>query len=250
LAIYSGKDFEGLRIAGRMAAETLDFITPYVAEGVSTHDLDRLISEHTRRQGGECAPLNFNGFPKSCCISINDVICHGIPDKRSYLAEGDIVNIDVTTLYGGYYGDTSRMFAVGRASDKARLIISTAYEAMMRAIGVCRPGQKLSEIGRAIEEVVKPRGFSIVRDFCGHGTGKVFHDSPNILHYYDPRGDKAIMQEGQVFTIEPMINEGDWRCIIDKKDGWTARTADGGLSAQWEHTIGITDGGAEIFTRT
>jgi methionyl aminopeptidase len=250
LATYDDKDFEGLRTAGRMAAETLDFITPYVAEGVSTHDLDRLVAENTRHQGGICATLNFHGYPKSCCISINDVICHGIPSKREFLANGDIVNIDITTLYNGYYGDTSRMFIVGEAPDKARELVSTAFEAMMRAIGACRPGQKFSEIGRAIEEVVKPHGFSIVRDFCGHGIGKVFHDEPNVLHYYDPRSEKLVMQKGQAFTIEPMINTGSWQSRMDKKNGWTARTADGGLSAQWEHTIGITDSGAEIFTKT
>jgi methionyl aminopeptidase len=246
--IYSEKDFEGIRRAGRAAAETLDLITDYVRAGVSTYDLDRLVAEHTKKQGGTCAPLNYHGFPKSCCISINDVICHGIPDKRTYLAEGDILNIDITTEIGGYYGDTSRMYAVGKISDAAAALVDTTYECMMKAAAICGPGQNLAAIGRLVQSIAESRGYSVVRDFCGHGVGKAMHQAPNVLHYYDPAMERVEMRPGLVFTIEPMINSLDWKMEIDRRDGWTARTLDGGLSAQFEHTIGITKTGAEIFT--
>ena len=247
--IYSKEDFEGLRVAGRAAAETLDFITDYVCAGISTYDLDKLVTEHTKKQGGICAPLNYCGYPKHCCISINDIICHGIPNKNEYLNDGDIVNIDVTTIIDGYYGDTSRTFLVGNVSDRARELVDVTYDSMMKAISICRPGQKLSEIGKVIQEMGEAHGFSIVRDFCGHGTGKVFHDAPNVLHYYEKQNDLVILKEGMVFTIEPMINTGSWEMYVEDND-WTARTVDGGLSAQFEHTLGITDKGVEIFTKS
>ncbi|MBR4316082.1 MAG: type I methionyl aminopeptidase [Alphaproteobacteria bacterium] len=247
--IYSKEDFEGLRVAGRAAAETLDFITDYVCAGISTYDLDKLVAEHTKKQGGICAPLNYCGYPKHCCISVNDVICHGIPNKNEHLNDGDIVNIDVTTIIDGYYGDTSRTYLVGNVSDRAKELVDVTYESMMKAISICRPGQKLSEIGKVIQEMGEAHGFSIVRDFCGHGTGKIFHDAPNVLHYYEPKDDKVILKEGMVFTIEPMINTGTWEMYIEEND-WTARTADGGLSAQFEHTLGITKNGVEIFTKS
>lgn len=247
--IYDKDDFEGLRRAGRAAAETLDFITDYVVAGVSTYDLDKLVAEHTKKQGGICAPLNYCGYPKHCCISVNDVICHGIPNKNEYLNDGDIVNIDVTTIIDGYYGDTSRMYLIGNVSDRAKELVDTTYESMMRAISICRPGLKLSKIGKTIQNMCEPKGFSIVRDFCGHGTGKVFHDAPNVLHYYDTENERIILQEGMVFTIEPMVNTGTYELYVEDND-WTARTQDGGLSAQFEHTIGITKNGVEIFTKS
>ena len=247
--IYNKKDFEGLRKAGQAAAKTLDFITDYVCAGISTLDLDKLVAEHTKKQGGICAPLNYCGYPKHCCISINDVICHGIPNKNEYLNEGDIVNIDVTTIIDGYYGDTSRMFLIGNVSDKARELVDITYESMMKSISICRPGLPLSEIGKTIQSMCEPKGFSVVRDFCGHGTGTVFHDAPNVLHYYERINDKVILQEGMVFTIEPMINTGTYEMYIERNE-WTARTQDGGLSAQFEHTIGITSNGVEIFTKS
>ncbi|MDR1476949.1 MAG: type I methionyl aminopeptidase [Rickettsiales bacterium] len=246
--IYSKEDFEGLRRAGRAAAETLDFVTGYVMAGVSTYDLDKLVAEHTKRQGGTCAPLDYHGYPKSCCISINDVICHGIPDKATYLAEGDILNIDVTTELGGYYGDTSRMYSVGGVSDAADALVGTTYECLMKAAAICGPGQSFAALGKLIQSIAESRGYSVVRDFCGHGIGKAMHQAPNVLHYYDPAMERVKMRTGMVFTIEPMINTGDWKMEIDKSNGWTARTEDGGLSAQFEHTIGITETGAEIFT--
>ena len=247
--IYDKDDFEGLRRAGRAAAETLDFITDYVVAGVSTYDLDKLVAEHTKKQGGICAPLNYCGYPKHCCISVNDVICHGIPNKNEYLNDGDIVNIDVTTIIDGYYGDTSRMYLMGNVSNRAKELVDTTYESMMRAISICRPGLKLSEVGKTIQNMCEPKGFSIVRDFCGHGTGKVFHDAPNVLHYYDTENERIILQEGMVFTIEPMVNTGTYELYVEDND-WTARTQDGGLSAQFEHTIGITKNGVEIFTKS
>ena len=246
--IYSARDFEGIRRASRAAAETLDFITDYVSAGMSTYDLDRIVAEHTKKQGGICAPLGYHGFPKSCCISINDVICHGIPDKREYLDDGDILNIDITTEIGGYFGDTSRMYAVGKISPAAEALIDTTYECTMKAAAICAPGQSLAAIGRLIQAAAESRGYSVVRDFCGHGVGKAMHQAPNILHYYDPMLERVKMREGLVFTIEPMINAGDWKMEIDRANGWTARTVDGSLSAQFEHTIGITKTGAEIFT--
>lgn len=247
--IYNKKDFEGLRKVGKVAAETLDFITDYVVAGISTYDLDKLIAEYTKKQGGICAPLNYCGYPKHCCISVNDVICHGIPNKNEYLNDGDIVNIDVTTIIDGYYGDTSRMFLIGNVSDKAKELVDITYDSMMKAISICRPGLPLSEIGKTIQTMCEAKGFSVVRDFCGHGTGTVFHDAPNVLHYYEAINDKIILQEGMVFTIEPMINTGTYEMYIESND-WTARTIDGGLSAQFEHTIGITSNGVEIFTKS
>jgi methionyl aminopeptidase len=245
--IYGEKDFIGMERAGRLAAETLDFITDYVTAGISTFDLDRLIAEHTKRQGATSATLGYNGYPKSSCISLNDVICHGIPSKGEHLKDGDILNIDVTTIAGGYFGDTSRMYVVGAIPERTRDLIDTTYEATMKAISICRPGQNFAVIGRTIQDICEARGFSVVRDFCGHGTGTTFHEEPNVLHYYEKSSEKRIMYEGQVFTIEPMVNSGGWKMQMSD-NGWTATTLDGGLSAQFEHTIGITKTGAKVFT--
>lgn len=249
MKIYDKKDFEGLRVVGELAADTLDYITDFVVAGVSTYDLDKLVAEFTKKHGAICAPLGYIGYPKNCCISINDVICHGIPNKHEYLNDGDIVNIDVTSILNGYYGDTSRMYCVGNVSDKARELVDITYNSMMNAISICRPGVKLSEIGKVIQTMCEKQGFSVVRDFCGHGTGQIFHDEPQVLHYYAKENDNVILKEGMVFTIEPMINTGTYDLYVEDND-WTARTADGGLSAQFEHTIGITKNGVEIFTKS
>ncbi len=249
MKLYDKNDFAKLRKVGALAADTLDYITDYVVAGVSTYDLDKLIYEFTKKNGGICAPFNYMGFPKHCCISINDVICHGIPNKHEFLNDGDIVNIDVTTILDGYYGDTSRMFNIGNVSDEAKELVDITYNAMMNSISICKPGVKLSEIGKVIQTMCEDAGFSVVRDFCGHGTGTIFHDAPQVLHYYAPENDKIILKEGMVFTIEPMINTGDWQMYVEDND-WTARTIDGGLSAQFEHTIGITKNGVEIFTKS
>jgi methionyl aminopeptidase len=234
-----------MRRAGRLAAETLDFIAPHVLPGVTTGVLDRLCHEFIVDHGAIPAPLGYRGFPKSICTSVNHVVCHGIPgDKR--LEPGDIVNIDVTTIVDGWHGDTSRMFVVGQAAVKARKLIEVTYEAMMRGIRVVRPGATVGDIGHAIQTYAEQHRFSVVRDFCGHGLGKVFHDAPSILHYGKP-GTGAALRPGMFFTIEPMINAGRFDVKV-LPDGWTAVTKDRSLSAQFEHSIGVTETGYEIFT--
>ncbi len=247
MAIYNKHDFAKLRVAGRIAAEVLDYITPFIKEGVSTLELNDLCHAFILKKGATSACLHYNGFPKSVCISINDVICHGIPRKDEILKKGDILNIDVTVIKDGYYGDTSRMYTVGKVSKGAQDLINYTYEAMMSAIDILRPGLPLSVIGYTVEEVIKHKKYGIVKDFAGHGIGKKFHEDPNILHYYTSFYDKHIIQEGMVFTVEPMINTGNDEMFIEK-NGWIARTCDESLSAQFEHTIGITKDGVEIFT--
>jgi methionyl aminopeptidase len=245
IKIHGPEDFDGMRRAGRLAAETLDFIAPHVLPGVTTGVLDRLCHEFIVDHGAIPAPLGYRGFPKSICTSVNHVVCHGIPgDKR--LEPGDIVNIDVTTIVDGWHGDTSRMFVVGQAAVKARKLIEVTYEAMMRGIRVVRPGATVGDIGHAIQTYAEQHRFSVVRDFCGHGLGKVFHDAPSILHYGKP-GTGAALRPGMFFTIEPMINAGRFDVKV-LPDGWTAVTKDRSLSAQFEHSIGVTETGYEIFT--
>ena len=236
-----------MRRAGRLAAEVLDLITPSVVPGVTTGELDRICHDHIVLHGAIPAPLNYRGFPKSICTSVNHVVCHGIPgDKR--LEDGDIINIDVTVILDGWHGDTSRMFYVGKASVKARRLVDVTYEAMMQGIGVVRPGAKLGDIGHAIQHYAEGQRFSVVRDFCGHGLGRVFHDAPSVLHFGEP-GTGLELREGMFFTIEPMINAGAYEVKI-LADGWTAVTKDRSLSAQFEHSIAVTADGYEIFTRS
>jgi methionyl aminopeptidase len=237
--------FEGMRRAGRLAAELLDFITPYVKPGVTTGELDRLCHDFTLERGAVSAPLGYRGFPKSICTSINHVVCHGIPGDRA-LEEGDIVNIDVTPILDGWHGDSSRMYPVGKVGVKARKLMDVTYEALMRGIEVVRPGATLGDIGHAIQSYVEAQRFSVVRDFCGHGLGKTFHTAPSILHYGQP-GEGMELREGMFFTIEPMINAGRPETKI-LADGWTAVTKDRSLSAQFEHSVGVTPTGCEIFT--
>ncbi|GAJ27638.1 type I methionyl aminopeptidase [Acidomonas methanolica] len=245
IVLYTPEDFSGLKSAGQLAAETLDMITPYVRPGVTTGELDRLIHEYTLGKGAVPAPLGYRGYPKACCISVNHVVCHGIPGDRK-LAEGDIVNIDVTSILDGWYGDTSRMFLVGEVARKARLLVEATYESLMIGINQVKPGRTLGDVGHAIETFAESRRLSVVRDFCGHGIGRSFHAAPNVLHYGTP-GHGVVLREGMVFTIEPMLNLGrpDVK-ILD--DGWTAVTRDRSLSAQFEHMIGVTKEGCEIFT--
>jgi methionyl aminopeptidase len=239
--------FEKLKISGNLAAKTLDEITAYVIPGVSTNKLDKICYEFIRDNGGYSAPLFYRGFPKSCCTSINHVICHGIPSDKC-LNDGDIVNIDVTAIVNEWHGDTSRMFNVGNVSVKKKNLVSVTYESMMKGISVVKNGAHLGDIGHAIQSHAEVNGFSVVRDFCGHGTGKIFHEEPNILHY-GKKGLGTKLQTGMVFTIEPMINEGKYDAKM-LKDGWTAVTRDKSLSAQFEHTIGVTKDGFEIFTKS
>lgn len=246
-SVYAPKDFKRLRVVGDLVARCFDFITPYVVAGISTGEIDRLVAGFLKENGARSSDLGYMGYPKSICTSVNDVIVHGIPSDEVVLKDGDIVNIDLTAEYHGFHGDASRMFMIGNVSPKARELVQTCQDALNAAISICAPGVPLSEIGKTIESVVHPHGFSISRDFVGHGIGKVMHDDPQIFHFYDKMWDKVKMVPGLVFTIEPMINTGKPDCKIDA-DGWTARTVDGGLSAQWEHTLGITEDGVIIFT--
>ena len=245
ITIHGADEFESMRRAGRLAAETLDFITPHVKPGVTTGELDRLCDEFTRAHDATSAPLGYRGYPKSICTSINHVVCHGIPGDK-VLAEGDIMNIDVTVILDGWHGDSSRMFPVGKVGVKARRLIDITYEALMRGVAAVRPGATLGDIGHAIQSFVESNRFSVVRDFCGHGLGRVFHTPPSVLHFGNP-GEGEKLRQGMFFTIEPMINAGRHETKI-LEDGWTAVTRDRSLSAQFEHSIGVTAEGCEIFT--
>ncbi|RUA14069.1 MAG: type I methionyl aminopeptidase [Alphaproteobacteria bacterium] len=239
--------FEKMRVAGNLAARTLDMLTENIKEGISTDYIDKLGYEFIRDNGGYSAPLFYRGFPKSCCTSSNHVVCHGIPTNK-YLNEGDILNVDITAIVNGWHGDTSRMFFVGEVSTKSKNLVSATYESMMRAISILKNGIKLGDIGETIQSFVEKKGFSVVRDFCGHGIGTTFHEPPNILHY-GKKGEGIELQTGMIFTVEPMINEGTYDTKV-LKDGWTAVTKDKSLSAQFEHTVGVTNEGFEIFTRS
>ena len=243
---YSEK-FEKMKIAGNLAARTLDMLTDHIKIGISTNYIDKLGYEFIRDNNGYSAPLFYRGFQKSLCTSLNHVVCHGIPSDR-ILDDGDIINIDVTAIVNEHYGDTSRMFCIGKSSVKANNLINTTYDSMMKAISILKPGLKLGDIGHEIQAHVEKEGFSVVKDFCGHGISTVFHEPPNILHYGKKNTGMEI-SPGMTFTIEPMINAGKYDIkVLD--DGWTAVTKDKSLSTQFEHTIGITENGYEIFTKS
>jgi methionyl aminopeptidase len=244
--IYLEK-FNKMRIAGNLAAKTLDMLTDNIKEGVSTGYIDKLGYEFIRDNGGYSAPLYYRGFTKSLCTSLNHVVCHGIPSDR-VLRDGDAINVDVTAIVDEHYGDTSRMFSIGNTSVKLNNLIDTTYESMMRAIKILKPGIRLGDIGYAIQSFVEGKGFSVVRDFCGHGISTTFHEPPNILHY-GSRNTGMDLRPGMTFTIEPMINTGKYDVKM-LNDGWTAVTKDKSLSAQFEHTLGITENGYEIFTES
>ncbi len=241
------ENFEQMRIAGSLAAETLDEVTQFVKPGVTTNKLDKICYEFIRDKGGFSAPLFYRGFPKSCCTSANHIVCHGIPGDKN-LKDGDIINIDVTAIVNGWHGDTSRMFYVGDVSIKNKNLVSTTYNAMIRAINKIKNGIYLGDIGETIQTYVEKKGFSVVRDFCGHGIGKIFHEQPNVLHY-GKKGEGIQLKTGMMFTVEPMINEGIFNTKL-LKDGWTAVTKDKSASAQFEHTVGVTEDGFEIFTKS
>lgn len=239
-------DFEGMRRAGRLAADVLDMITDHVAPGVTTDELDRLCHDMIVANGAVPAPLGYKGYPKSICTSINHVVCHGIPGDRK-LADGEIVNIDVTVVLDGWHGDSSRMYLVGdKVPVKARKLVEVTYDSMMRGIEVIRPGVRLGAIGHAIQVFAEAQRFSVVRDFCGHGLGRSFHAPPSVLHYGHP-DEGPVLEPGMFFTVEPMINAGKYAVKI-LEDGWTAVTRDRSLSAQFEHSVGVTETGVEIFT--
>jgi methionyl aminopeptidase len=246
ITIHTEKDFIKMRAAGKLAAEILDFITPHVQVGISTDELNTLCHNKIVAAGAIPAPLNYKGFPKSICTSINHVICHGIPSEK-ILRNGDIVNIDVTVILDGWFGDSSRMYFAGEPPIKAKRLTQATYDCMMLGIEKVKPGATLGDIGNAIQTYAEKNGFSVVRDYCGHGIGTVFHTDPNVVHY-GKKGSGLTLEQGMFFTVEPMINAGGFETILSKHDGWTVTTRDKSLSAQFEHTIGVTKDGFEIFT--
>lgn len=243
--MLSDSDIAHMRDVGKLAAETLCAVDELIAPGIATEDIDRFVHDHTIAQGARPAPLGYRGFPRSCCISINEVVCHGIPDSRT-LCDGDIVNIDVTHEYRGYYGDTSAMFYVGTPSAEAIHVTEVARECLRRGIAVVRPGAHLGDIGAAIQEFAELHDCAVVRDYAGHGIGTVFHGPPTIRHH-GRQGTGQVMKPGMAFTIEPMINLGTWQVSL-QPDKWTVRTRDRRLSAQFEHTLVVTDDGCEVLT--
>ena len=245
ITIHKPEDFAGMRRAGKLAAETLDMITPHVRPGISTGEIDKLCHDYMVERGAIPATLGYRGYTKSSCTSVNHVVCHGIPGDR-VLVDGDIINIDVTVILDGWHGDSSRMYVAGEASTKAKLLMDVTYDAMMKGIAAIRPGATLGDIGHAIQVHVEKHRFSVVRDFCGHGIGRHFHEPPNILHFGRP-GEGPKLKPGMFFTVEPMVNAGRPEVkILD--DGWTAVTRDRSLSAQFEHMVAVTETGVEIFT--
>src|SRR5271165_2442990 len=244
--IKSQKEIELMRKVSRLAAETLLLVGEKIRVGMTTLEIDRIVHDDTLRQGARPAPLNYKGFPKSVCTSVNDIVCHGIPDG-TVLKDGDIVNVDVTHVYEGFHGDTSATFYIGTPSPQARHVTEVARKALDMGIAEVREGARLGDIGAAIQEYVEAQGCSVVRDFVGHGIGRKFHDAPQVKHY-GKRGTGERLRVGMTFTIEPMVNLGGWEVEVDQGDKWTVRTADGSLSAQFEHTVLVTRAGVEVLT--
>ena len=246
--IKNSEEIQKMREAGRLASKTLEMISEFVAPGISTGKLDEICHRYIT-EDLECipAPLNYKGFPKSICTSINQVVCHGIPSESRILKDGDILNIDVTVIKDGFHGDTSKMFMVGSEKPHAKRLINITQECMYEAIKIVKPGVRLGDIGYKIQSIAESNHYSVVRDYCGHGIGRVFHEDPQILHYGIPNTGLTL-KEGMCFTIEPMINIGSHKTKLSKKDGWTVETIDGRLSAQWEHTVLVTNSGYEVLT--
>jgi methionyl aminopeptidase len=248
VTIKTPEEIEKMRVAGRLAAEVLQVVAPHVKPGVSTGELDRICHDHiVNVQQAVPANVGYRGFPATVCTSVNNVICHGIPSPSKVLRDGDILNIDVTVIKDGWHGDTSRMYFVGEPSVMARRLVEATREAMFRGIRIVRPGATLGDIGHAIQEFAESERFSVVREYCGHGIGRVYHEDPQVLHY-GRAGEGLVLEKGMTFTIEPMINEGKRHTRL-LPDGWTVVTKDRKLSAQWEHTVTVTDDGVEILTR-
>jgi len=247
IKLKNQKDIDKMRIAGRLASDVLEMIGEYVVPGVSTEELDRRCNEFIRSvQKATPANVGYHGFPKTLCTSINGVVCHGIPSEQDVLKDGDIVNIDVTVIKDGWHGDTSRMYYAGAPSPEAKKLVETTYKAMMAGIRVVKPGARLGDVGHAIQKLAEAAGYSVVRDYCGHGIGRVYHEDPQVLHYGRPNTG-LLLKEGMTFTVEPMINLGG-PDVDQLDDGWTVVTADKSLSAQWEHMIAVTAHGFEILT--
>lgn len=249
VTIKTPGEIEQMRVAGRLAAEVLEMIEPHVQPGISTGELDRICHDYiVNKQQAVPAPLNYNGFPKSVCTSLNHVVCHGIPDDSKVLKSGDILNIDITVIKEGFHGDTSKMFLVGDVPDHAIRLARVTQECLYKGIALVRPGIRLGDIGHVIQQYAESQHYSVVREYCGHGIGRVFHEEPQVLHYGKP-GTGLELQEGMAFTIEPMINAGSRHTKLSRKDGWTVTTRDRRLSAQWEHTLAVTADGCEVLTR-
>jgi methionyl aminopeptidase len=248
--VKTAAEIDGMRKAGAFNGELMEYIRPFVKAGVSTAKINTLVHDYTVGHGHTPACLGYHGFPKSVCTSINDVVCHGIPSEQEVLRDGDIVNVDLTTIAGGYYGDSSETFMIGHVSDRARHLVVTAANAMIRGIDAMKPGQPLCAIADAIEPYVNSQGCSVVRQFTGHGIGKKFHEGFTVYHHRDPDCEEVALEPGMTFTVEPMINLGGWEVTIDPRDKWTVRTKDGSLSAQFEHTVLVTEEGAEVLTLT
>jgi methionyl aminopeptidase len=245
----TAQEIEKMRVAGQLAAQVLEMIEPHVQVGITTGELDKICHDYiTKVQGAIPAPLNYNGFPKSICTSVNEVICHGIPSDTKRLKNGDIINIDVTVIKDEYHGDTSIMVEVGDVPSHAQRLIKITQECLYKAIDIVRPGTTLGDIGQIIQQHAEKNYYSVVREYCGHGIGKIFHEDPQVLHY-GRKGTGLVLEPGMTFTIEPMINAGKRQTKLNQNDGWTVTTKDGRLSAQWEHTMAVTEDGVEIFTR-
>ncbi|MFC6670047.1 type I methionyl aminopeptidase [Marinobacterium aestuariivivens] len=248
ISIKTPEEIEKMRIAGRLAAEVLEMIEPHVQAGVTTNELDRICHDYiVNEQKAVPAPLNYHGFPKSICTSINQVVCHGIPNDKP-LKNGDIINIDITVIKDGFHGDTSKMFFVGKPAPHAQRLVEITQECMYKGIELVRPGAHLGDIGHVIQQYAESNHYSVVREYCGHGIGREFHEDPQVLHY-GRAGTGVELREGMIFTIEPMINAGKRHVKLSKKDGWTVETVDRRLSAQWEHTVLVTADGYEVLTR-
>ncbi len=242
------QEIEKMRVAGRLAAEVLEMIAPRVQPGISTGELDRICHQYiVDEQQAIPAPLNYNGFPKSICTSLNHVVCHGIPSDTRVLKQGDILNIDITVIKDGFHGDTSAMFCVGTVEAHSQRLVQITQECLYRAIDIVQPGVTLGDIGHTIQRHAESNHYSVVRDYCGHGIGRVFHEEPQVMHFGKPHTGLRL-EEGMTFTIEPMINAGGFRTKLNRKDGWTVTTADRRPSAQWEHTLAVTHNGCEVLT--
>lgn len=246
--IKTPEQIEGIRRAGVLNTAVLDMVAEHIKAGISTEDINTLVHEFTVGHGGIPAPLNYEGFPKSVCVSVNDVVCHGIPSADEILQEGDIVNVDVTTILDGYFADASRMFIIGKTSPEKEKLVQVAKECLEIGMEAAKPYCFVGDIGNAIAHHAHKNGFTIVRDLCGHGTGNHFHEEPDVEHY-GRKGTGMLLVPGMVFTIEPMVNMGDWQVVVDEEDGWTVYTEDYSPSAQWEHTLLMTEDGLEIITK-
>lgn len=248
--VKNAADIDGMRRAGQFNGELLDYVRPYVKAGITTDEIDKLVHARTIECGHVPACLGYHGFPRSCCTSINNVVCHGIPSPSERLKDGDIINVDLTSIVDGYYGDSSETFCIGAVSPETLRLVETTAQALLRGIEAVAPGHQLQDIAAAIEPFVKENGCSVVRQYTGHGIGKKFHEGFTVYHHVTNEADQILMEPGMTFTIEPMINNGAYRVVTDSIDKWTVRTRDGSLSAQFEHTVLVTETGFEVLTAT